>query len=161
MREALFDILAHGQSPLPNGERVVECFAGTGALGFEALSRGAAWVTFLDNRFTARRLIRQNAQLMGVANRVTILDGDALRPPRSPAPCGLALLDPPYGAHLAPKALSALADRGWLTIDGVAAVEISAKEEFSAPGGYSLLTVRDYGSARLVFLTWRGDTEDP
>ena len=157
VREALFDILAHGETPLPAGANVVDCFAGTGALGFEALSRGAARVTFLDTRRSARRLVRTNAIRLGVAEQVEILNSDALRPMRPPMPCQLALLDPPYGANLASRALASMSSGGWLSDGAVAALELSTKDEFAAPEGFSVLTRRVYGSTRLIILEWRAD----
>ena len=155
VREAMFDVLAHGKIPLPLGVNVVDCFAGTGALGFEALSRGATRVTFLDTRRSARQLIRTSAARLGVTERIDILNRDALRPLGPPTPCQLALLDPPYGANLAPRALASMSAEGWLSDGAVAALELSIKDEFAAPAGFSVLTSRVYGSTRLIILAWR------
>ncbi|MCH9001258.1 MAG: RsmD family RNA methyltransferase [Planctomycetes bacterium] len=101
LRESIFGILS-ARSPNPiAGARVLDVFAGTGAMGLEALSRGAAHVTFLENHPEALDLLRRNAALFDAAGRITILNCDATRPGRARMACDLALLDPPYGAGLA------------------------------------------------------------
>ena len=114
VREALFDVLAHnaygpGAAALPQGVRVVDAFAGSGALGFEALSRGAAHATFMETAAEALRVIRANAAAQDETGRVTIMPRDAARPGPAPAPCALVFLDPRYGSGLAAPALAALA----------------------------------------------------
>ena len=157
IREALFNLLAHnrwGDAPLPRGAAVVDGFAGTGALGLEALSRGAAHVTFLENHPEALDLLRRNAALFDAAGRITILNCDATRPGRARMACDLALLDPPYGAGLAEPALEALARSGWLAPGACAVIELAAKEPFSPPPGFDAVDQRHYGATRLVFLRW-------
>ena len=157
-REALFNILSHGADfrteagPLPMGAAVLDAFAGTGALGLEALSRGATRVTFLDDRAESIRLIRCNAEHLGELARATIRQADATRPGRAPAAHALVLLDPPYRSGLAAPALTALAKGGWLTDDAVAVVELAATEDLDAPPGFAVIDERRYGAAKLVFL---------
>ena len=161
-RGALFDILAHGRftadgaSPLP-GARVLDAFAGTGALGLEALSRGAAHATFLEAAPAAIRSIRTNLERCGEAERAAVLRADATDPPPAAAPCALAFLDPPYGQGLAAPALAALSARGWLAEAAVCAVEIGARETFEAPPGFSLLDDRRYGAVRILLLRYGED----
>ena len=162
-REALFNILGHGAGfrteagPLPLGVRVLDAFAGSGALGFEALSRGANRVTFLDDRTESIRLIRRNAESMGELAHVSIRQTDATRPGRAPAAHALVLLDPPYRSGLATPALSALGRAGWLTDDAVAVVELAATEDLDAPPGFIEIDTRRYGAAKLVFLRRTAD----
>ena len=120
VREALFDVLAHnpygpGGATLPRGAAVVDAFAGSGALGFEALSRGATHVTFIDDDAEALRFLRRNAHTLDDEEAVTILSRDATLPGPAPSPCALAFLDPPYRSGLAGPALAELAKMGWLT----------------------------------------------
>jgi 16S rRNA (guanine966-N2)-methyltransferase len=159
VREALFDILAHnaygpGDTPLPRGARVVDAFAGSGALGFEALSRGAAHVTFLEDDAEAARALRRNTIALGEDDAVEILTRDATRPGPAAAPCDLAFLDPPYRSGLAAPALAELAHMRWLVQGALAIVELAAKESFSPPAGFTLIDDRRYGATRVAFLRW-------
>lgn len=159
VREALFDILAHnaygpGGMPLPRGARVVDAFAGSGALGFEALSRGAVHVTFVENDAAAAGFLRRNAALLGEEDAVDVLARNATRPGPAAAGCALAFLDPPYGSSLAAPALAELAHMGWLLADALAVVELAAKEAFAPPTGFTVIDERRYGASRLVFLHW-------
>jgi len=157
-REALFNILAHGgeyrteHGPLPQGVTVLDAFAGTGALGLEALSRGAAHVTFLDQHAEAIRLIRQNLATLDAADRATLVQRDATLPGRAAQACRLALLDAPYRSGLAPTALAALTRQGWLAPDAIAIVELETKEDLAPVEGFEILDERRYGKAKLVFL---------
>jgi len=162
-REALFNILAHGglsadgTSPLI-GARVLDAFAGSGALGLEALSRGASQATFMDSERAALETVRRNAERLGETSAsVALIRADAADPPPAPAPCTIAFLDPPYGSGLAAPALAALAGAGWLAPGALCVVELSAKEEPPAPpAGFSLRDDRRYGAARVLFLDYRG-----
>lgn len=160
IREALFNRLAHNKwrdVPLPRDAMVVDGFAGTGALGLEALSRGAAHVVFLENDPVALDLLRQNAALFSAAESITILGCDATRPGRARHPCDLVLLDPPYGRGLAAPALAAFARGGWLTPGALTVIELNAKESFTPPPGFETLDERRYGATRLIMLRWPGD----
>ena len=156
-REALFNILAHanwrqdGTSPLMEA-RVLDAFAGSGALGLEALSRGAAHATFLDNDATAVRLIGENLRKLGETATARVVRADATRPPLSREPCDLVFLDPPYRSGLAGRALAALAAAGWLTTDAIATVELAATEDLLPPPRFEALDERRYGAAKIVIL---------
>jgi 16S rRNA (guanine966-N2)-methyltransferase len=165
-REALFNILCRGKldwrpnwqegdNPLV-GARTLDAFAGTGALGLEALSRGAGFVTFMENQAAALDACRHNIDALDEtahteAARTRLLRCDVLRPPPATAPCELVLMDPPYNQDLAPPALAALHRAGWLAPGALATVELMAKEPFTPPEGFEILEERKYGKARLVF----------
>lgn len=158
-REALFNILSHGSfaaSGLPfAGRPVLDAFAGTGAFGLEALSRGASAAVFLENGREALTALRRNIAGLDATDRAYIVAGDATRPPRAPFAYALAFLDPPYRSGLAGPALAALAAAGWLASDALAVVEIAAAEEFVPPAGFTIVDERVYGAARLAFLRRR------
>ena len=157
-REALFNILSHGHfaaSGLPFAERpVLDAFAGTGALGLEALSRGASAAAFIENGREALSALRHNIAALDEEDRAHIVTGDATRPPRAALVCSIAFLDPPYRSGLAEPALSALAGAGWLAPDALAVVELAAREELLAPSAFAVMDERVYGAARLVFLRY-------
>jgi 16S rRNA (guanine966-N2)-methyltransferase len=154
LREALFNILAHGYDASLAGARVLDLFAGTGALGLEALSRGAAFALFVDQGAEARALIRQNVATLGLGGVTRIYRRDAtkLGPVHPIAPFSLAFLDPPYGTALAEQALVSARDGGWLTPDALVVVEESAQAGFKPPEGFQELERRRYDDTELVFL---------
>ena len=155
-REALFDILSHGQFAAEGvpfiGAGVLDAFAGTGAFGLEALSRGAAEAAFIERDRAVLAVLRQNVEVLGEGDRVRILYGDAMHPPRATSPCAVAFLDPPYRSGLAAPALAALAASGWLAPEALAVAEIAARERLAPPAGFIVVDERVYGAARLVFL---------
>ena len=155
-REALFNILSHGRlaaAGLPFANRpVLDAFAGTGALGLEALSRGASAAVFIESDRTALAALRRNIAALGEEDRAEIITGDASRPPRARFACAVVFLDPPYRSGLAAPALAALAEAGWLAPDALAVIEIAAREPLPVPPGFILEDERVYGAARLVFL---------
>jgi 16S rRNA (guanine966-N2)-methyltransferase len=156
VREALFDILSHGRfasegSPFAE-KTVLDAFAGTGALGLEALSRGAIRAVLIENDREALAVLRRNIAALGEQDRAQVVATDATRPTRAGFPSAVAFLDPPYGSGLGATALSALAAAGWLAPDAIAVVEIAARERFVPPPGFAIEDERVYGAARLVFL---------
>src|SRR5579863_2957228 len=155
-REALFNILSHGNfaaSGLPFADRpVLDAFAGTGAFGLEALSRGASEAAFIEREREALLALRRNVVALGESERAHIVAGDATRPPRAAFACAVAFLDPPYRSGLAAPAVSALAAAGWLIPDALVVIEVAAREELPPLGGFTLMDERVYGAARLVFL---------
>jgi 16S rRNA (guanine966-N2)-methyltransferase len=159
-REAIFNILAHGRfggvEPPYLDAPVLDVFAGTGACGLEALSRGAASAVFIENSPAAITTLRRNIAHLGEASRCRILDADATRPPRAPSPCNLVFLDPPYRQNLAAPALAALRTAGWIAPAALCVVEIAAKEDFAAPEGFEILDERRYGAARVALLRAQG-----
>ena len=131
---------------------MLDAFAGGGALGLEALSRGATQVVFIENDGDALAALRRNVSALGERAHVTIVQGDATDPPPAPVACDLAFLDPPYGAGLAIPALTVLAERGWLAPGALVVVETGAKEALAPLAGFTFLKERGHGAARLVFL---------
>jgi len=159
-REALFNILSHGRfagegSPLA-GANVLDAFAGTGALGLEALSRGAAQVAFIETEKAALAMLRANLAALDEYDNAYVLAGDATHPPRAPYSCAVAFLDPPYHSGLAAPALAALAGSGWLADDVLAVIELAAREVLPLPDGFLPIDERIYGAARLIFLQREG-----
>lgn len=155
-RESLFDLLTQGRVTGGGNAlidaRVLDVFAGTGALGLEALSRGAAHATFMEMAPAALAALEQNIQTLGEQRRTKVMAGNALSPRPAPAPCQVILLDPPYGKDLAAPALVALQASGWIAADALLVVEMEKSEVFTAPEGFTLVDERRYGRAKLVFL---------
>jgi 16S rRNA (guanine966-N2)-methyltransferase len=151
VRQALFDILEHAAwAPTLTGARVADLFAGSGALGLEALSRGAASCVFVDRDAGAREAIKANVAALGLADRCEILNADVRRLPKRPE-LDLAFLDPPYTDGLARPALEALLECGWLTASAIAVVEVGAREATPQAPGYTLLDERIWGAAKVAF----------
>jgi 16S rRNA (guanine966-N2)-methyltransferase len=155
-REALFNILSHGHFAAGGipfaGAAVLDAFAGTGALGLEALSRGAAEAVFIEKDPEAVAVLRRNVASLDESANAEIVPGDAARPPRARLAHALAFIDPPYRSGLAAPALEALDRAGWFAPDALVIVELAAREEFAPSAGFMLLDERVYGAARLVFL---------
>jgi 16S rRNA (guanine966-N2)-methyltransferase len=152
LRESLFNALVHrAENPVENAD-VIDLFAGTGALGFEALSRGAASVLFVDNGAEARALLRANVEALGVGGVTRIFRRDATRLGDAPEPgrYRVAFLDPPYGEGLAPPALCALRAGHWLRDGALAIVEESADIGLELPAGFLLEERRVYGDTQIV-----------
>ena len=171
-RESLFNILAHnprlgaGEDGAPIRDAIVlDAFAGCGALGLEALSRGAAHAIFLDNEFQALRSIKANAETLGELANATILKADATKPPAATRAASLVFLDPPYGKGLAAPALAALAAAGWIAHDAIVSVETGPGEtgsgetgpgdDFTAPAGFVAIDARRYGKATITLLRYK------
>jgi 16S rRNA (guanine966-N2)-methyltransferase len=158
LREALFNTLVHRAGNPVDGANVIDLFAGTGALGLEALSRGAAYALFVDKGVEARALLRANVETLGVAGVTRIFRRDATRLGEAPAPgqFRLAFLDPPYGQDLAPFALRALRDGAWLAPGALVIIEESAEILLEAPEGFAFEQRRVYGDTQVVFAAFTG-----
>jgi 16S rRNA (guanine966-N2)-methyltransferase len=157
-RQAAFDLLAHHPETagrLIAGAEVLDAFAGTGAMGLEALSRGARRATFFDTATRAVACIRANAKALGETDRARVLIADATRPPAPEAPATLVFLDPPYGSGLAEAALEALAEKGWFAPGAVIVVEQEAREDLHPPAGFAAFDRRRHGRARFTFLRYQ------
>ncbi|RIK97368.1 MAG: 16S rRNA (guanine(966)-N(2))-methyltransferase RsmD [Proteobacteria bacterium] len=154
LREALFNILIHGYGDPVTGARVLDLFAGTGALGIEAISRGAAFALFVDNGSEARALLRGNVEALGLGGVTKVFrrDATALGVAHPNPPFSLAFLDPPYGKRLAGRALAAAHDGGWLTAEALIVVEEAKAAAFAAPDGFEELERRAYDDTELVIL---------
>jgi 16S rRNA (guanine966-N2)-methyltransferase len=154
-RQALFNVLEHASwSPGVRGCRVLDLFAGSGALGLEAMSRGARFCLSVDVDDEARTVIERNVSSLGLAADVAIRRADAARlgPRAESAPFDLAFLDPPYGAGMSEPALAELARHNWLAPEATIVVERGAGEASLAAAGYEVLDRRDWGAARVYFL---------
>jgi 16S rRNA (guanine966-N2)-methyltransferase len=154
LRETLFNVLAHSYGDPVDGARVLDLFAGTGALGLEAMSRGAAFAQFVEDGVEARGLLRGNVEALGVAGTTRIFRRDAtkLGQVAPNAPFSLVFADPPYGKGLGEKALTSARDGGWLTPDSLIVVEEAAAAEFTPPTGFEEIETRSYGETKLIFL---------
>ena len=154
LRESLFNILVHAFGDPVTGARVLDLFAGTGALGIEALSRGAAFALFIDEGAEARALLRENVAALGLGGTSRIFRRDAtkLGPAHPVAAFSLAFLDPPYGQGLAAAALASARAGGWFTPNALVIVEEAAKAQFAAPEGFNEIDRRRYDDTEFVFL---------
>ena len=153
LRESVFNILEHGHDNVFEGARVMDVFAGTGALGFEAMSRGAKTCLFVEEAAEARGLIRRNQEslsLMGTT-RIFRRDATAMGSIGPAEPYTLVFLDPPYGKGLAEKALASLLAGGWLADKALVVIEEVAKAEVVLPEGLERLDQRLYGETQVVF----------
>jgi 16S rRNA (guanine966-N2)-methyltransferase len=154
LRESVFNILIHAHGDPISGARVLDLFAGTGALGIEAISRGAVFALFVDNGTEARALLRNNVEALGLGGVTKVFRRDAtnLGPAHPVEPFSLVFLDPPYGKGLADKALISMRDGGWLTPGAVLVVEEAKAAVFAASEGFEELERRAYDDTEFVFL---------
>jgi 16S rRNA (guanine966-N2)-methyltransferase len=154
LRESLFNILVHAYGDPVSGARVLDLFAGTGALGLEALSRGAVFALFIDDAVEARALVRENVEALGLGGVTRIFRRDAgnLGGVHPLPPFSLAFLDPPYGQGLAERSLAAAHGGGWLIPGALAVVEEAVSAPFTAPAGFDELERRRYDDSALIVL---------
>lgn len=163
-REGVFNILAHGRfgadgGAVLDGARVLDAFAGTGAMGLEALSRGAAHATFMERDPVALQFLRRNIESLGEEARSLVSRADATRPPFASAPASLAFLDPPFGAGLAAPALAALAAAGWLAPGAILVLEHEGAAPFAPPAAFEVFDERRYSRSRFAFLRFRDSSQ--
>jgi 16S rRNA (guanine966-N2)-methyltransferase len=158
-RQAIFNMLMHKDFGIGfqlADAAVLDLFAGTGALGIEALSHGARWCLLVDDNADSRAIARENVEALGLTGVTKIWRRDAteLGPlgPGAGGPFDLVFLDPPYRKGLVPKALASLKAGGWLKPKALIVAETDAKEELDAPG-FTLIDARHYGETRVRFLT--------
>ncbi len=154
LRETIFNVLAHAYGDPVPGARVLDLFAGTGALGLEALSRGASFAQFVDDSTEGRGLLRENIEAMGVAGITKVFRRDATRlgDIKPNQPFTLVFCDPPYGKGLASKALVSALDGGWLAEGALLVVEEAADAEVIVPAGLRLIEERAQGDTKVLFL---------
>jgi 16S rRNA (guanine966-N2)-methyltransferase len=157
LRETIFNILAHAYDDACEGARVIDLFAGTGALGIEALSRGATSALFVDDSNEGRALLRGNVETLGLGGVTRIMRRDATKlgpmPPQEQMT--LAFLDPPYGKDLAPRALISLRDGGWLSEGALCVIEEEADAQIDLPDGFTLLDRRENGDTQVMFAQFK------
>lgn len=158
LRESLFNILMHAYENPLDGARVLDLFAGTGALGIEAISRGAAFTLFVDNGAEARALLRNNVEALGLGGVTRVFRRDAtnLGPCYPVEPFSLVFLDPPYSQGLGEKALASLIEGKWLTPGALVIAEESKAAALAAPAGFEELERRAYDDTEFVFLKLQG-----
>jgi 16S rRNA (guanine966-N2)-methyltransferase len=162
LRESAFDILTHVHGEPREGARVLDLFAGTGALGIEALSRGAAFALFVDSGAEALSLVKRNLDRLKLNAVSAVARGDATRLDagrRHPA-FTLAFLDPPYGADLGGRALSSLADVDWLAADALVVVEDHSKSKIEPPDSFQAIDSRVWGDTGMWFFRFRRGRTD-
>jgi 16S rRNA (guanine966-N2)-methyltransferase len=154
LRESLFNILMHAYDDPIDGARVLDLFAGTGALGIEAVSRGAAFTLFVDNGAEARALLRQNVEALGLGGVTKVYRRDAtnLGPAHPMEPFSLVFMDPPYGRGLAEQALASLRHGGWLAPRALVVVEEATSAKVAAPADFEELERRAYDDTEFMIL---------
>ncbi|MFN4010250.1 MAG: 16S rRNA (guanine(966)-N(2))-methyltransferase RsmD [Pannonibacter sp.] len=154
LRETIFNILAHGVGVDLDGVRVLDLFAGTGALGFEAVSRGARHVTFVEEAVEPRGLIRRNMETLGLNGVAKILRRDAtkLGPTGTIEPFDLVFADPPYDKGMGELALASAREGGWLASGAICVLEERANAVIAIPQGFELIDQRSAGDSQVLFL---------
>ena len=154
LRESLFNILMHAYGDPVTDARVLDLFAGTGALGLEAMSRGAAFALLVDDGAEARALIRENVETLGLGGATRIFRRDATRlgDVHPNEPFSLVFLDPPYGRGLGGQALVSARAGGWFTRDALIVVEEAADAAFAAPESFTEVERRRYDDTEIIFL---------
>ena len=158
VRESIFNVLEHSDfltNPLA-GVRVLDLFAGSGALGLEAISRGAAFATFVDSAASSRVALRKNIEALQLVGQTKIYKRDATALAELPGhikPLNLVFLDPPYGKDLGPLALISAVKDGWITTDAQAVFELSAKDKLGEIQGWVIDDIRRYGESQVAFLS--------
>lgn len=159
VREGIFNVLTHS-SIMPRGvdnnARVLDLFAGTGAFGLEALSRGASYTLFIDDAVKSRGVLRSNIEALALTGRTRVFRRDATKLGPLPAiaapPFNLVFMDPPYGKGLGPKALTSAHAGGWLAAQTTIVFELSAFEDDPQVDGFELIHVREYGNSKVAYL---------
>jgi 16S rRNA (guanine966-N2)-methyltransferase len=156
LRQAIFNILMHAYDDPVSDARVLDLFAGTGALGIEALSRGAAFTLFVEEAAESRALIRANVEALQLTGITKIFRRDAtkLGPRGAFEPFSLVFCDPPYGKGFAEKALTSAREGEWLTKDALFVVEEAVEAKFAAPERFETLERREYDDTEIVFLRY-------
>lgn len=160
VRESLFNILAHGIEGLElEGAYIADLFAGTGALGIEAMSRGAVWCLFVDDAAASRGLIRENTMTLGLNGKSKISRQDATdigpRSRRSPE-FDLVFADPPYDKGLGEKALASLHIHGWLKENAIVVLEESKRATVEMPDCFDIIDTRNYGDTQIIIARYKG-----
>jgi 16S rRNA (guanine966-N2)-methyltransferase len=154
-REAIFNLLSHNAPAALDGTSVLDLFAGSGALGFEALSRGAADVTFVDKESSSLALARRNADMLGVEDRARFVRSDIMRIGTAREASALVFCDAPYGKGLTQIALARALDNGWVADEATLVIEVGGEEDLVLPPALAVVTERVYGAATVVIAAYR------
>jgi len=157
VREALFSILSSRLGPGFDGLRVLDLFAGTGALGLEAMSRGASFAAFIDTGVQARGIIRDHIESFGIGGQTKLLKRDAtnLGPLEKFKPFDIVFVDPPYGKQLGEKALGSASKNGWIAPKATVVLEENKDAEIEFPEGFELVDQRTYGDTTIMILNYQ------
>lgn len=150
-REALFSMLTHALGSW-DGARIVDACCGSGALGLEAISRGAAFAVLIDSSAQALSLARRNAEGLKEQGKCRFLATSVLNPPQADEPCDVILMDAPYNKGLSEAGLTALTQAGWAGSAALAVIEVARDESFTPPAGWRFLREKEHGPARLILL---------
>ena len=164
VRQALFNVLEHGAPHVEfEGCRVLDLFAGSGALGIEALSRGATFALFIEDSADARAAIRRNVEALNLTGISKIFRRDAttLGPAQTLAPFDLIFCDPPYGKGLGEKSLQSAVEGGWAAVGAVVVLEERAGVETLLPGAFEIIDRRDYGETQIIIGKFRAGKSSP
>jgi len=154
-REAMFNVLQHGNFGIElAGARILDLFAGSGALGIEALSRGAEYCIFVDDALPARAALRHNIDMLGLGGQSRVFRRDAtnLKPAGNLGAFDIVFADPPYDKHLGEAALASVIKGGWLKPDGIFVLEVRKTAEIDLPEGVEVLDQRSHGEAQVLIL---------
>lgn len=151
MRETLFNMLEHGTGPGIRGSHILDLFAGSGALGIEALSRNAEHVTFVDNDHSSMKLVKKNTALIGNPDNASYISLDGTKITSS-TPYDIILIDPPYNKGLIALSLQNILNRSLLAEDGVIVIEYASNEEFEIPAQFTELKKKKIGEATFSIL---------
>ena len=153
MRESIFNKITHMLDGGFHGKRVADVFAGTGAMGLEAISRGAVHATFVE-KHAGMELVKRNAQTLGAEENCAFLSADARNLPAVDTPFDVIFMDPPYGRGLAEPALTSAALAGWLKAETLGVIELAADDAFDVPDGFELVDERAKGATRVLYLSY-------
>lgn len=159
MRERVFSMLDHGRYPDMNGARVADLFAGTGALGLEALSRGAAQITFVEKSPESIAYLKANITALGVASETDIIQKSARDLPTAIAPYDFIFMDPPYHKDLVEPTLESLLSAHWLTEGSAIICELARGDALVLPAGLEIIDERSQGKQRVVFLSLKSNSQ--
>lgn len=151
-RESIFNMISALEGNSLDGAPILDAFAGSGALGLEALSRGGGHVTFLEQDPRAVGVLKENIANLRVESLCTVITGDATKPPKAGQPVNFIFLDPPYDQMIEGSCLTALRNQGWIQSHTLVILETSAKRALSLPPGVALINQRRYGAALVSFL---------
>jgi len=159
-RESIFNILYSLDKSLMEGALVLDAFAGSGALGLEALSRGAAHATFLEKDNRVIQVLKENIAALDVMPHCSLYIGDSMKPPRAPSPVTLVFLDPPYDQAVEMPCLAALSTQGWICPQTLIVLETSAKRTLDLPPNARVIKQCRYGATFVSFLYFTPDGKD-
>jgi len=153
MRERVFSMLMHGRYPDMKEARVADLFAGTGALGLEALSRGASHITFVEKSPGSVACIKANIAALDAANETLVMQKSTDALPAATKPYEFIFMDPPYHKGLVEPTLESLISANWLAKDGVIICELASDDALSLPTSLFIIDERSQGQQRVLFLS--------